>query len=75
MSAEQLEAMNSDLVVYKDNYGNYRVLLKSVTPNLVLIIMKELVQPASESDDDVYAAITTVVERYYAQLLADHEED
>jgi hypothetical protein len=73
MSAAQIEALNSDLVVWKDDDGNYRVLLKSVEPNLVLVIMKELVQPTSQSDDDVYDAIVAVVEQYYAQLLTDNE--
>jgi hypothetical protein len=71
MSAEQIEARSSDLVVWKDNDGDYCVLLKSVEPNLVLVIKKELVQPASQDDDDVYAAIHAVVEWYYAQLLED----
>jgi hypothetical protein len=73
MSAEQIEAMNSDLVVWKGDDGDYRVLLKTVQPNLVLLIKKELVQPLSESDDDVYDAIFAVVERYYAQLLSEDE--
>jgi hypothetical protein len=73
MSAEQIEAMNSDLVVWKGDDGDYRVLLKTVQPNLVLLIKKELVQPLSESDDDVYDAILAVVERYYAQLLSEDE--
>jgi hypothetical protein len=57
--------MNSDLVVWKDNEGNNRVpvMLKSVTPNLVIVTMKELVLPASESNEDVYAAVTTEVEQ------------
>jgi hypothetical protein len=73
MSAEQIEAMNADLVVWKGDDGDYRVLLKTVEPNLVLLIKKELVQPLSQSDDDVYDAILAVVERYYAQLLSEDE--
>jgi hypothetical protein len=73
MSAEQIEAMNSDLVVWRGDDGDYRVLLKTVQPNLVLLIKKELVQPVSESDDDVYDAILAVVERYHAQLLSRDE--
>jgi hypothetical protein len=73
MSAEQIEAMNSDLVIWRGDDDDYRVLLKTVQPNLVLLIKKELVQPLSESDDDVYNAILAVVERYYAQLLSGDE--
>jgi hypothetical protein len=62
MSAEQVEALNSDLVVWKDNDGDYRVLLKTVVPNLCLVIKKELVHPMSQSDDDLYDAIIAVVE-------------
>jgi hypothetical protein len=63
------EAPDSDLVVWKDNDGDYSLWLKAV--NLGLVIKKELVQPASQSEDDVYDAILAVVERYYAQLLTD----
>jgi hypothetical protein len=73
MSAEQIASLNSDLVVYKDDDGNYRVWLKTVEPNLVILIRKELIQPVSQSDEDVYDAILEVVERYYAQLLREDE--
>jgi hypothetical protein len=63
-------ALDSDLVVWKDDDGDYRVLLKTVEPNLCIVIKNELVHPISQSDDDVYDAIIAVVERFYAQLLA-----
>jgi uncharacterized protein YegP (UPF0339 family) len=63
------EAIVSDLVVWKHEDGEYRVWLKSA--NLCLIIKNELVQPASQSQDDVYDAILSVVEQHYAQLLTD----
>jgi hypothetical protein len=73
MSAEQIAALDSDLIVWKDDEGDYRVLLKTVVPNLCIVIKKELIHPASQSDDDVYAAILAVVEQYYAQLLEENE--
>jgi hypothetical protein len=63
---------SGNLVVWKDDNGDYKVLLKSVTPNLCLVIKRSIIHPRSEDDSDIYDddAIIEVVERFYEQLIA-----
>jgi hypothetical protein len=59
---------SGDLVVWKDENGDYKVLLKAVTPNLYLIIKRSTLHPRSEDDADIYDAMIEVVQRLYEQL-------
>jgi hypothetical protein len=61
-------SVDDDLVVWKDDNGDYKVWLKSA--NLCLVIKRSILHPTSENDGDIYDAIIEVVERYYLQLLA-----